>query len=89
MISYMLDKQGYLIVNREVVGGDVEDFEFSPKPEYEGPFRVVNVADEAALLREWFDHMRRVGWLGRFGPLVGRVGRLVGIDDGLIPMEGA
>ena len=32
MISYMLDGQGYLIINREVVGADVDDFEYSPKP---------------------------------------------------------
>lgn len=36
MISYMVDKQGYLIVNREVVGGDIGPFEYTPKPEYEG-----------------------------------------------------
>lgn len=59
MISYMLDRQGFLIVNREVVGADIEDFEFSPKPEFEGPFKVINVPDEAALLRAWFAHMRR------------------------------
>lgn len=38
MISYMLDKQGYLIVNREVVGEDIDNFEYTPKPEYEGNF---------------------------------------------------
>ena len=58
MISYMLDGQGYLIINREVVGADVDDFEYSPKPEYPGPFIVWNEPDEAALLRRWFDHMR-------------------------------
>ena len=36
MISYMLDKQGYLIVNREVVGEDIQSFEYTPKPEFEG-----------------------------------------------------
>ncbi len=36
MISYMVDKQGYLIVNREVVGGHIENFEYTPKPEFEG-----------------------------------------------------
>ena len=61
MISYMVDRQGYLLCNREVVGGDVEDFEFSPKPEYEGPFKVVNLPDEKALLEYWFQHMRQVG----------------------------
>ncbi len=38
MISYMLDKQGYLIVNREVVGEDIQSFEYTPKPEFEGRF---------------------------------------------------
>ena len=36
MISYMVDKQGYLIVNREVVSEDIDDFEYTPKPEFEG-----------------------------------------------------
>ena len=38
--------QGYLITNREVVGADVEDFEYTPKPEYEGPFTVISEPDE-------------------------------------------
>lgn len=36
MISYMVDKQGYLIVNREVISEDINDFEYTPKPEFEG-----------------------------------------------------
>lgn len=36
MISYMLDRQGYLIINREVVSEDIHDFEYTPKPEFEG-----------------------------------------------------
>ena len=58
MISYMLDGQGYLIINREVVSEDCDDFEYNPKPEYPGPFIVWNEPDEKALLRRWFDHMR-------------------------------
>ena len=38
--------QGYLICNREIVSQDVEDFEFTPKPEFEGPFIVFNEEDE-------------------------------------------
>eukprot|EP00898_Chlorokybus_atmophyticus_P000434 jgi/Chlat1/1391/Chrsp12S02054 len=60
MISYMIDKQGYLIVNREVVGGDIEDLEYTPKPEFEGPFKVTNVPNEQALIRQWFEHMKTV-----------------------------
>lgn len=46
MISYMIDGQGYLITNREIVAEDIDDFEFTPKPEYEGPFCVFNEPDE-------------------------------------------
>lgn len=58
MISYMLDRQGYLIINREVVSEDICDFEYTPKPEFEGPFHIFNCANEEASLRCWFDHMR-------------------------------
>ncbi|KXS12658.1 putative POL2-DNA polymerase epsilon, calytic subunit A [Gonapodya prolifera JEL478] len=57
MISYMVDGQGYLITNREVVSEDVEDFEYTPKPEYEGPFTVFNESDEASVLRRFFAHI--------------------------------
>ena len=59
MISYMLDQQGYLIVNRELVSEDIRDFEYSPKPEFYGPFRIFNVANEAAVLRRFFDHIKQ------------------------------
>ena len=53
MISYMLDKQGYLITNREFVSEDISDFDYTPKPEFAGPFIVWNEPNEAALLRRW------------------------------------
>ncbi|KAF2978236.1 hypothetical protein EK904_005544 [Melospiza melodia maxima] len=58
MISYMIDGQGYLITNREIVSENIEDFEFTPKPEYEGPFCVFNEPDEAHLIRRWFEHVQ-------------------------------
>jgi hypothetical protein len=36
MISYMIDKRGFLIVNREVVSEDIADFEYTPKAEFQG-----------------------------------------------------
>ncbi|KAH7671411.1 DNA polymerase epsilon subunit 1 protein [Dioscorea alata] len=60
MISYMIDGQGHLIINRECVGNDIEDLEYTPKPEFEGLFKVQNVKDEKELLRVWFDHMKKV-----------------------------
>eukprot|EP00112_Aurelia_sp_Birch-Aquarium-sp1_P000107 Seg1008.10 transcript_id=Seg1008.10/GoldUCD/mRNA.D3Y31 product="DNA polymerase epsilon catalytic subunit A" protein_id=Seg1008.10/GoldUCD/D3Y31 len=60
MISYMIDAQGYLITNREIVSQDIEDFEYTPRPEYEGPIIVFNEPDEESLLRKFFDHMIEV-----------------------------
>ncbi|KAK3158029.1 hypothetical protein QOZ80_2AG0131930 [Eleusine coracana subsp. coracana] len=60
MISYMIDGQGYLIINRECVGEDIEDLEYTPKPEFEGYFRVKNVPTELDLLKAWFAHMQEV-----------------------------
>ncbi|KAJ0887133.1 putative DNA-directed DNA polymerase [Helianthus annuus] len=53
MISYMVDGQGYLIINRE-------DLEYTPKPEFEGRFTVTNVKNEEELIKLWFSRMREV-----------------------------
>ncbi|XP_071842245.1 DNA polymerase epsilon catalytic subunit A-like isoform X3 [Apostichopus japonicus] len=60
MISYMVDGQGYLITNREVVSEDVEDFEYTPKPEYEGPFIIFNEENELALLQKFIEHIMEI-----------------------------
>ena len=44
MISYMVDRRGFLIINREVVGGDIADFEYTPKPEFEGGLCLLELA---------------------------------------------
>lgn len=46
MISYMIDGQGYLITNREIISQDIEDFEYTPRPEFPGPFIIFNEPDE-------------------------------------------
>jgi len=59
MISYIIDGNGFLITNRQVVGEDVQDFEYSPKPEYDvGTFKVFNEPDEKSLLVRFFEHIR-------------------------------
>ncbi|KAK7064720.1 DNA polymerase epsilon catalytic subunit [Favolaschia claudopus] len=60
MISYMVDGQGYLITNREIVSEDIEDFEYTPKDGYEGPFIIFNEADEAATIMRFFSHIQEV-----------------------------
>lgn len=59
MISYVLDGKGFLITNRGIVGADVVNFEYSPKPEYDvGKFTVFNEVDEKATLDKFFSHIR-------------------------------
>jgi DNA polymerase epsilon subunit 1 len=60
MISYMIDGQGYLIVNREIVSADIDDFEYTPREGYEGPFTIFNVANEEETIKKWFAHIRDV-----------------------------
>ncbi|KAJ8327871.1 DNA polymerase epsilon catalytic subunit [Batrachochytrium dendrobatidis] len=58
MISYMIDGQGFLIVNREIVSKDIDDFEYTPKPEYQGNFVIFNEQDEASLLGRFIEHIQ-------------------------------
>jgi len=58
MISYMIDGQGFLITNREIVSEDISDFEYTPKPEYPGDFMIFNEPDEKALIERFFEHIK-------------------------------
>ena len=60
MISYMIDGEGFLITNREIVSQDIEDFEYTPKPEYPGVFAIFNEPDEKAVLLRFFEHIKEV-----------------------------
>ena len=60
MISYMIDAQGYLITNREIISSDVQDFEYTPKPEFEGQFVVFNEPNERSLIQKFFDHIMEI-----------------------------
>ncbi|CAL8098256.1 unnamed protein product [Calicophoron daubneyi] len=60
MISYMLDGAGFLICNREILSEDVDNFEFSPKPEFPGQFIVHNLANELECINFFFEHIQRV-----------------------------
>lgn len=60
MISYMIDAQGYLITNRDIISHDVADFEYTPKPEFEGNFIVFNEENELALIKKFFDHIMEI-----------------------------
>ena len=52
--------KGYLIINREIVAEDIDDFEYTPTPEYEGPFTVFNEENEKAVLERFFEHIQEM-----------------------------
>ncbi|TID25518.1 hypothetical protein CANINC_002908 [Pichia inconspicua] len=58
MISYMIDGEGFLITNRSIISEDIEDFEYTPKPEYPGEFMIFNEPNEKALIERFFEHIR-------------------------------
>ena len=60
MISYMVDGQGYLIISRHVVGSDIQDFEYTPKPGYPGPFKIFNEINEEGLIRRFLSEYQRL-----------------------------
>ena len=60
MISYMIDGQGFLITNREIVSEDIADFEYTPKPEFEGPFTIFNEKNEVYLLSNSVPSLEKV-----------------------------
>lgn len=60
MISYVIDGDAFLITNREIISQDIENFEYTPKPEYEGKIKVSNEVNEAAVLERFFAHIKEV-----------------------------
>lgn len=58
MISYMIDGEGFLLTNREIISEDISDFDYTPKPEYEGPFSIFNEPDERAVIERFFQHIK-------------------------------
>lgn len=58
MISYMIDGQGFLITNREIVSEDISDFDYTPKAEYEGPFLVFNEPNERGVIERFFSMIK-------------------------------
>lgn len=60
MISYMIDGRGFLIISRTVVAENIDDFEYTPKPNFPGEFTIFNEIDEASLLQRFVQHCREL-----------------------------
>lgn len=40
------------------MSSDIDDFDYTPKPEFEGPFTIINAPDERSVLSHFFDHIQ-------------------------------
>ena len=60
LISYMIDGDGYLITNRKIIPEDIEDFQYTPKPEFDGHFQIFNEKNEENLLKRFVMHCKEV-----------------------------
>lgn len=49
-----------MITNREIISADIEAFEYTPKPEFEGMFTIYNEPNEEAVIRKFFAHINKV-----------------------------
>ena len=58
LISYMIDGDGFLITNRSIISEEIEDFQYTPKPEFDGHFHIFNEKDEEGLLKRFVLHCR-------------------------------
>ena len=56
----MVDGQGYLIISRDIVSQDIDDFEYTPKPSFPGPFKIFNERNEEDLIRRFFAHVQQL-----------------------------
>ena len=49
-----------MVTNRNIVSKDLENFEYTPKSEYQGKFTVFSESDEKAMLLRFFTHIQMV-----------------------------
>src|SRR5690606_19052073 len=59
MISYMIDGQGYLITNREIISEDIDSFYYNPKEEFKcDEFIIFNETNEKLMLERFLNHIK-------------------------------
>ena len=54
----MIDGYGFLITNRSIITEEIEDFQYTPKPEFDGHFHIFNEKDEEGLLKRFVLHCK-------------------------------
>jgi DNA polymerase epsilon subunit 1 len=58
LISYVINEDTFLIVNREICSKDVTSFDFKPTEGIETTVTIFNEKNEESSLRKFFNHIR-------------------------------
>ncbi len=58
LISYVIDEEFFLIVNREICSKDIKSFRYSPLPDISSEVNIFNEKDEKSSLLKFFNHIR-------------------------------
>lgn len=58
LISYVIDEQTFLIVNREIVSEDIQEFTFCPTEDQQYSVTIFNEKNELDSLRRFFAHLK-------------------------------
>ena len=58
LISYVIDEQGFLIVNREICSKDIKEFTFSPTQDQKYEIIIFNELNEQKCLEKFFNHIK-------------------------------
>ena len=59
LISYVIDEQTFLIVNREIISEDISEFTFCPTKDLMFPVTIFNESNEQDSLMRFFNHLKQ------------------------------
>ena len=59
LISYVIDQETFLIVNREILSKDIEPFDYNPLPGISSEVTIYNEKDEKTCLEKFFKHIKQ------------------------------
>ena len=58
LISYVIDQETFLIVNREILSKDIQPFDYNPLPGINSEVIIFNEKDEKQCLLKFFEHIK-------------------------------
>lgn len=58
LISYVIDEETFLIVNREICSQDIQEFNYSPTKEINCDVNIFNISNEKECIIKFIEHIK-------------------------------